>query len=369
MVNVNEVIDYSLFSLSIVLILIAVLILIHYYLVNRHIHLLYLMIAWLCFLINSIFYIILSINLNLNRQFYMLLAFVDNFFAIAGSVFIVFFGESISRKTPSIKKLIWFSVFIALYSYTSYLHYIIFDPIIFLDPLSIPEEIILVNSNIYTYCFIILLATGGFLMPYYLFKIYRIAPDKLKNKLFISFIGGLIFGIITPILVIVIRQASSLYIVTSSVGMLIIVSAIFIKNPKIAFILPFKVMRLSVIDSNGGTMLFSHNWKSGTEIKGDEVVSAMFQGITTILRESLGKGDLQEINLEKAIVIAHKSRQFSIVYILIATSASKSLKNGLNSFVKTFETKFTNAIGKAIISGQVLPASEIISETFSFLPD
>jgi hypothetical protein len=324
---------------------------------------LYLMIAWLCFLINSIFYIILSINLNFDIKFFLLLAFIDNFFAIAGSVFIVLFGESISRKTPSIKKLIWFSVFIAVYSYSSYLNYIIFDP------LSIPEEIINFNFNIYFYSFIILMVTGGFLLPYYLYKIYKFAPKTLKNHTFISFIGGIIFGIITPTLLILIRQSSALYILSSSVGMLIIVSAIFIKNPKLAFILPFKVMRLSVVDSNGGIMLFSHNWKSGTEIKGDEIVSAMFQGIITILRESLGKGDLQEINLEKAVVIAHKSRQFPIVFILIATSASKSLKNGLNSFVKQFETKFTNALGNAIISGQVLPASEIISDAFSFLPD
>jgi len=321
------------------------------------------MIAWLSFLINSIFYIILSINLNLDRQLFLLFAFIDNFFAIAGSVFIVLFGESISRKTPSIKKLIWFSVFLTIYSYSSYLHYIVFDP------LPIPEEIININLNIYSFCFITLMVTGGFLMPYYLYKIYRFAPIKLKNHTFISFIGGIIFGILTPTLLIVLRQGSSFYILTSSVGMLIIVSAIFIKNPRIAFILPFKVMRLSVIDTDGGIMLFSHNWKSGTEIKGDEIVSAMFQGIIAILRESLGKGDLQEINLEKAVVIARKSRQFPIVYILIATSTSKSLKNGLNTFVKQFEAKFTNAIENAIISGQVLPASEIISEAFSFLPD
>ena len=357
MVESNEFLDLWLISISLVLITIAVILLIYNYLVNKHIHMLYLMIAWFFLLINMIFYFISFL------VYISTLAFMDNFFAIFGSLFIVIFGESISRKTPSIKKLIWFSFFIGMYSYSSLLHYIIF-------PLaSIPTDIIVLNTNIHIISFLILMLTGSFLLPYYLFKIYRFAPSKLKKHTFISFIGGIIFGIIAPILLITIGQARALFILSLSVGMLIIVSAVFIKNPKLAFILPFRVMRLSVIDSEGGIMLFSHNWKSGEEIKGDEIVSAMFQGIISILRESLGKGNLQEINLEKAIVIAQKSKQFPIMYILIATSTSKSLKNGLNSFVRKFETKFTNSIEIAITSGQTLPASEIILDTFSFLPD
>jgi hypothetical protein len=292
-----------------------------------------------------------------------ILAFIDNFFAIIGSLFIVIFGESISRKTPSIKKIIWFSIFITVYSYSSFLSYIIYPGAL------IPEDIITINSIIKDYSFIISMLTGSFLMPYYLFKIYRFAPKQLKKDTFISFIGGIIFGISTPILLIILRETNVLFILSSSVGMLIIVSAIFIKNPKLAFVLPFKVMRLSVINSDRGTLLFSHNWESGKEIKGDDLFSAMLQGIIMILRESLGKGDLQEINLEKAIVIAHKSKQFPLFYILIATNTSKSLKNGLNMFVKRFETQFNDAIDNAIITGRILPASEIISDTFSFLPD
>jgi hypothetical protein len=291
------------------------------------------------------------------------LAFIDNFFAIIGSLFIVIFGESISRKTPSIRKLIWFSFFIGLYSYSSLLHYIIF-------PLaSIPVGIIVLNTNVQIISFLILMLTGSFLMPYYLFKIYRFAPSNLKNYTLMSFIGGIIFGLIAPILLVITAQTSALFILSLSVGMLIIVSAVFIKNPKLAFILPFKVIRLSVISSEGGINLFSHNWKSGEEIKSDAIVSAMFQGIISILRESLGKGTLQEINLEKAVVIAQKSKQFPIVYILIATSTSKSLKNGFNSFVRKFEITFARSIENAIKSGQTLPASEIILDTFSFLPD
>ncbi len=358
MVEFIDILNLVILSISLILIIVAVILLILNFLANKHIHMLYLMIAWISLLINNIFYMISYVFLYSNT-----LAFIDNFFAIFGSLFIVIFGESISRKTPSIKKLIWFSIFIGLYSYSSFLNYIIY-------PLaSIPENIVALNTTIQVYSFLILMLTGSFLMPFYLFKIYRFAPRKLKNDTFISFIGGIVFGIIAPILLISLREASTLFILSSSVGMLIIVSAIFIKNPKLAFILPFKVMRLSVIYSDRGTLLFSHNWKSGREIKGDDLFSAMFQGIIMILRESLGKGDLQEINLEKAIVIAHKSTQFPLVYILIATSTSKSLKNGLNMFVKRFETKFNHEIDKAIISGRVLPASEIISDTFSFLPD
>ncbi|UCC20840.1 MAG: hypothetical protein JSV62_06050 [Promethearchaeota archaeon] len=358
LVDFNYILDLALLSLSLILIVTAVVLLLINYLGNRHIHMLYLMIAWFSLLINNI-----CRNLHIFIFYMPILAFIDNFFAILGSLFIVFFGESISRKSPSIKKLIWYFVFITLYSYSSLLNYIIYPQA------SIPEEIFTFNSNISNYSFIILMFTGSFLMPYYLFKIYRVAPRSLKKYTFISFVGGIIFGIITPSLLIILRQISPIFVLSSSVGMLIIVSAVFIKNPKLAFILPFKVIRLSVINLNSGTLLFSHNWKSGKELKSDDLLSAMLQGIIMILRESLGKGDLQEINLEKAIVLAHKSNQFPLVYILIATNISKSLKNGLEMFVKRFEAEFNHSIDEAIISGRNLPASEIISDTFSFLPD
>jgi hypothetical protein len=151
--------------------------------------------------------------------------------------------------------------------------------------------------------------------------------------------------------------------------MLTIVTAVFFRNPKLAFILPFKAMRLNVMNSDSGTLLFSHNWKPGKEIKDDDIVSMMFQGIITILKESLGKGDLQEINLENAVVIAQRSIQFPILYLLIATNTSRSLKHGLNSFIKRFEVKFFNLIENSIDMSVFSSASEIILQSFSFLPD
>lgn len=356
---------YFLF-LALIYMIISVMLLIYNYLKNKHIHMLYLLLAWLSYLINHVFNIILSLYPNIERQLFMLLGFIDNFFLINAAIFIVLFGESISRKIPSNKILIWLSLFIGFYSYSSYLNYIIFNPII------IPADVHLLNFHAQVSSFLILLITSGLLLAYYLFKIYRVAPFKLKKYTFLSFIGGILFGIVTPILVIInfiLDQDSGLSILLGSIGMLTIVTTVFIKNPKLAFILPFKVMRLSVVNSGSGTLLFSHNWKSGKEIKDDDIVSMMFQGIITILKESLGKGDLQELNLENAVVIAQKSIQFPIVYILIATSTSKSLRNGLNSFIKHFELKFFNMIENAIDLSVFSSASKIVLQSFSFLPD
>ncbi|MFX0181391.1 MAG: hypothetical protein ACFE78_14510 [Candidatus Hodarchaeota archaeon] len=328
---------------------------------------LYLLIAWLSFLINHVFTINLLLNPNIESKLANLLGFIDNFFLINASFFIVLFGESISRKIPSNKKLIWFSIFIGFYSYSSYLNYFIFNRI------DIIENVILLNFYVYAFSFLILISTGGFLMAYYLFKIYRVAPFKLKKYVFLSFIGGILLGIVTPISIIIMRLILlldiGLSVLLASIGMLTIFTAIFAKNPKLAFILPFKVMRLSVINSNDGNLLYSHNWKSGNEIKDDDIVSMMFQGIITILRESLGKGDLHEINLENAVVIAQKSIEFPVVYILIATSTSKSLKNGLNTFIKHFELKFSKFLEKIIDFSVFSSASEIVFQSFSFLPD
>ena len=355
--------DFTISILSLILITIGIILLTRSYLANRHIHMFYLLIAWLSFLINQIFFLIASLNLGIERQIYMSLAFLDNFFIISGSVFIVLFGESISRKTPSIKKMIWLSTLIAVYSYCSFLQYIIFDSI------PIPNDVFILNSTIMNLSFIILLLTGAFLLSFYLFKIYRAAPSNLKINSLFSFIGSIIFSITPLIFLVVFQQPSGLLVLSSSIGMLTIVSAIFIKNPKLAFLLPFKVIRLSAIDSNSGILLFSHNWTAGKKIKGDDLVSAMFQGITLILRESLGKGDIQEINLENAIVIAQKSSTYPVFYILIATRTSKSLKNGLNSFIKHFEIKFSSILDKPVNSGELSAANEIVLNVFSHLPE
>lgn len=355
--------DFSISILSLILITIGIILLIRNYLANKHIHMFYLLIAWLSFLINQIFFLISSLNLGIERHIYMFLAFIDNFFFISGSVFIVLFGESISRKTPSIKKMIWLSTFITVYSYSSFLNYIIFESI------PTPIDIINLNSSIMILSFIILMLTGGFLMSFYLFKIYRVAPSNLKMNSLFSLIGGIIFSITPLIFLVIFQQSTGLLVLFSSIGMLTIVSAVFIKNPKLAFILPFKVIRLSVINSNSGILLFSHNWTAGKEIKDDDMVSAMFQGIIMILRESLGKGDIKEINLENAIVIAQKSSTYPVFYILIATRTSKSLKNSLNSFAKHFEVKFSSILEKPTDFGKLSAATEIILDVFSYLPE
>jgi hypothetical protein len=108
---------------------------------------------------------------------------------------------------------------------------------------------------------------------------------------------------------------------------------------------------------------------AGKKIKGEDLVSAMFQGIILILRESLGRGDIQEINLENAIVIAQKSSTHPVFYILIATRTSKSLKNSLNSFIKHFEIKFSGILEMPINSGKFSAANEIVLDVFSHLPE
>ncbi|MBY9008670.1 MAG: hypothetical protein KGD74_02235 [Candidatus Lokiarchaeota archaeon] len=363
MVSLSEMFDFTISILSLILITIAIILLIRNYLANKHIHMFYLIVAWLSFLINQIFFLIASLDLGIERHLYMFLAFIDNFFFISGSVFIVLFGESISRKTPSIKKMIWLSTFIAVYSYSSFLNYIIFESI------PIPNDIVFLNSSIMNLSFIILMLTGGFLMSFYLFKIYRVAPPNLKRNSLFSFIGGIIFSITPLIFLVGFQQASGLLVLSTSIGMLTIVSAVFIKNPKLAFILPFKVIRLSAINSNSGILLFSHNWTAAKEVKGDHLVSAMFQGIILILRESLGKGDIREINLENAIVIAQKSSTYPVFYILIATRTSKSLKNSLNSFIKHFEIKFSSILDNPINYAKFSAATEIILDIFSHLPE
>ena len=89
------------------------------------------------------------------------------------------------------------------------------------------------------------------------------------------------------------------------------------------FILPFKALRLTVIETQGGISLFTHKWDDSSLIDNEDLWAGMLQGVNLIFRESLNKGDVQEIKLANAMLLVQHSKQYPVACIVVATKVSQ----------------------------------------------
>ncbi len=84
----------------------------------------------------------------------------------------------------------------------------------------------------------------------------------------------------------------------------------FAKKPKLGYVLPFKALRLTIINTESGIAIFTHDWTKDESLVDNVLFSGMMQGISGILNESLKKGNIKEIILDKAnLLIEHSARE------------------------------------------------------------
>ncbi|MFX1449823.1 MAG: hypothetical protein ACFFCM_03200 [Promethearchaeota archaeon] len=273
------------------------------------------------------------------------------------------FIDSISRESADPKKLVIITAASLAYF------------IIHLTPGSIilfrfPNGYLYFNvstADFLSYSFLILLIEGNSI--FFLAKIYRNAPNNLKYYTAIGFYSQLIGGSIY-----VIGGAVNLESLVSGISFLIIgfstlpLSIVFLKKPQIAFILPFKALRLMVIDTNIGLPLFTHIWNVKEDTVSEGLFSGMIQGVSLILNESVKKGNVREIHLEQAILIIRRSEKFTVACVLVTTKTSRSLRQALDAFADKFFRKFSPYFSDPSNLDNFKAASDLIKDHFSFIP-
>jgi hypothetical protein len=212
------------------------------------------------------------------------------------------------------------------------------------------------------------LTCGSYL--YYSLLIYRNAPKKLKSLSYLNVIAGFLFVVVVPITILLVNivKISTLNLIPTGIAFLLVAIA-FASQPKLAFILPFKALRLSVIETNSGISLFTHVWSKMDDLIDDQLFSGMLQGISQILNEALKKGEIRDINLEKATLMIKRSDEYSIACVLVATKSSRTLRHALNSFAERFFTKYAPYFSKPHNMDNFNSASELVEERFSFIPE
>ena len=214
----------------------------------------------------------------------------------------------------------------------------------------------------------LLFLLAGLFWLYYMAKIYLHAPSNIKRDAGINLLGAIIAG-----------PGAALAFATGFVWILpgtdyacIAVGALtcsyaFMKQPKLGYVLPFKVYKLMAINGQSGLALYAYDWDREQPFD-NQLFSAALFGISSILDESLGKGVIKEIEFEQGILLLEQLNNYPVFFVLVASESRPILKHALNLFSKSFIELFpSDEIESNSNVSKYTKATKLLSDNFPFV--
>ncbi len=143
-----------------------------------------------------------------------------------------------------------------------------------------------------------------------------------------------------------------------------IVSLVVLREPKLLYILPFKIYRI-IVKSKRGDPLYYHDWSESTV--NETIFTGFLNAVQLMSKEVINIGGVLDINLEKGILILKESKNITVG--LVASKTSKLLRDSVIKFTQDFESKFEYQLKKSITDMvQYETAFELIEKYFSNFP-
>ena len=211
---------------------------------------------------------------------------------------------------------------------------------------------------------------SGLFWLYYMAKIYLNAPVTIKRDSLINLLGAIIAG---PGAALAFASGFVWILpgtdyVCISIGALTCAYA-FTKQPKLGYVLPFKVYRLMTINTTSGLALYTYEWDKENPLD-NQLFSAALFGISSILNESLGRGIIREIQFEQGILILQQLPDYPVFFVLIANESRPILKSALNLFSKGFSNKYSaELVEQNLELSKYQESDQIVQNTFPFVVD
>jgi hypothetical protein len=209
----------------------------------------------------------------------------------------------------------------------------------------------------------------AFTLLYYMVKIHKFTPRNLQKYSAISLVAG-IFTSIIPIVIFatdISLIVPGIYMISLMVGALLLAIA-FTWQPRLAFILPFKAIRIMAMEKESGIPLFTHDWVAEGKIADEMLFSGMLTGISAMIAGTVQSGDVQEIKFASGVLLLYRNPNYSIVFVLVASQPSATLRRALNGFSDAFCAKFSKYLGNIINVGSFGEAHDLVEEWFVFVP-
>jgi hypothetical protein len=208
------------------------------------------------------------------------------------------------------------------------------------------------------YAFILFIMCMTFL--YWTIKVYRNVPANLKNATptYLMLGGGLAIGILPFVGLFseFVVDIPSSDLVLAATG-IVLIGLAFASEPKLAYVLPFKTYRVTVVDN-----------VSGEEVADENLFSGMLQGISSFVQESMKKGSLREIHLEQAILILERAEKHDVEFVLVVSKTSRVLRDALTAFRNRFVSEYSEALKDPGDMSGFRGVDKILEECFPFVP-
>ncbi len=223
------------------------------------------------------------------------------------------------------------------------------------------------NFKIATY---IIFLFVGLLYFYYCTKIYLHSTKKLKRDALILWLGSILVSIIPFVLVAtnVYLQVLGIEAIVQGIGVWLCARE-FASHPQLAFVLPFKVTSLTVMNSKSGLPLFSYRWDKSHKDFDEMLFSGMLQGIGGILNEAMNQGYVREVRMSRGLLLLHHVKKHNLAFVLATTKMSSILGNALDVFADNFVIEFSSCLDQINIADRFNGATELIRKFFSFIPE
>ena len=201
------------------------------------------------------------------------------------------------------------------------------------------------------------------------YQTWRKAPASLKRLTSLLLIGSTLFSIVTAFMYALgtfVKMFNTIAFMVNGIGAFTTIIVI-LKDSRIIFVLPFKAYRIIVVDTNESVALFKHDWAKVGELE-ESMFSMMLQAIGNVLDDILKKGEVQEIQMDRAVLLIQHDKTYSIASILIASKSCKSLRYGLKRFNEKFIAVFGSNLDKERKVGEFEETQEIVDVVFDFVP-
>ena len=211
-----------------------------------------------------------------------------------------------------------------------------------------------------------------FVSQYFLWSLqtWRKAPPEYKRLATWLLFGSILYSIIAVLLYAiggVIRLFNSIAFFVNGIGAFISIIVI-VKAPKIIYILPFTAYRVLVLDTNEGIALFRYDWAEIGKVE-ENIFSTVLQAVGSILDELLKKGEVREIQMDRAILLMQNDKIHPIASVLVSSKSTKSLRYALRSFNDEFISRFyTDDIDFHEVS-KFKDAKNLVEKIFDFVPE
>ncbi len=199
-------------------------------------------------------------------------------------------------------------------------------------------------------------------------RIFVNSPRQFRPYILISLFGLVCIGpaglVVTLFVEGIVPGSLALVLTAGSIALALGVTL----KTNLAFVLPFRALRLVVFTTDGGIPLFSHTWVDVTKSVNAILFSGMIQGVSAILKESMAEGEMEEIKLTNAVLIVRRAKDVKIACVLATTRSSKILRGALDLFLQRFLVTFSRELQNPSEISQFDGAKHIISQTFPFIP-